>query len=60
MTYADLRKKDPAIRAILLCAIGRNIQHPEIEAIEKILVEGADGRYLAEVNSEDLPMIAIP
>lgn len=50
MTYADLRKKDPVIRELIVSLISRNVQRPEIDAIEKILIEGADGRYLAEVT----------
>jgi hypothetical protein len=42
----EMRAKDPAVRGILLYMISRNVQRPEIEAIEKILIGGADSRYL--------------
>jgi hypothetical protein len=41
-----MRAKDPAVRGILLYMISRNVQRPEIEAIEKILIDGVDGRNL--------------
>jgi hypothetical protein len=45
-TYAEMRIQDPAIKEILLILRQRNIQNPDYSAIQKILIEGADGRYL--------------
>lgn len=58
MTIAEYRKNDPVIRQMLLSLIARNVQHPEIDAIEKILIEGVDGRFLVEM--EEFPEIATP
>ena len=60
MTYADVRKTDPAIRAIIVHAASVNIPRLDIEAIEKILIEGADGRYLDEYDTTYLLKPQIP
>lgn len=57
MTYAEARTKDPAIRDIILMAASRNVAKIDIEAIEKILCEGADGRFLVEIPEEYYPVI---
>jgi len=49
MTYADLRAGDLAILRILREIREANIQALEYESIKKILIEGADKRYLQEV-----------
>jgi hypothetical protein len=53
MTYADFRKSDPALLAVLRHMASVNVQNPDFDAIKKILIEGADGRYLKEVMDDD-------
>jgi hypothetical protein len=53
MKYSDLRANDPVIQAIILRIVQANIQRIDVEAIAKILYEGADGRYLQEVKEDD-------
>jgi hypothetical protein len=50
MKCSEVREKDFAIQDVLRHMREVNIQNPEYSAIKKILVEGADGRYLKEYN----------
>ena len=52
--YSDIRVQDPVIRQILQHLASRNIQKLDLDAIAKILYEGADGRYLTEINQSEI------
>jgi hypothetical protein len=50
--YNELKAKDPSILEILTILKSRNVQNPDYSAIKKILEEGADGRYLQEIQKD--------
>lgn len=46
MSIITERANDPVIKRLLITLAEANVQRIDYEAIKKILIEGADGRYL--------------